>query len=128
MLAFASASGFNSFFTNRFKEFDMTTPPTRRRRRSLLEASKFNAMSLTIIAVAAFQIGSVSAQTTTPAAPAADTARYMEAFDRADKNADGKLSKEEAENLPAIAQRFEQIDSDKDGAISKTEYLEALKP
>ncbi len=106
----------------------MTTPPTRRRR-TLLEASKFNALSMAIIAVAAFQIGSVSAQTpAAPAAPSADTARYMEAFARADKNADGKLSKEEAENLPAIAQRFEQIDADKDGAISKTEYLEALKP
>ncbi len=107
----------------------MTTPPTRRRR-TLLEASKFNAMSIAIIAVAALQIGSVYAQTPAPAAPAApsaDTTRYLEAFDRADKNADGKLSKEEAENLPAIAQRFEQIDADKDGAISKAEYLEALK-
>jgi EF hand len=105
----------------------MTTPPTRRRR-TLLEASKFNAMSMAIIAVAAFQIGPVAAQTPAPAAPSADTARYMEAFARADKNADGKLSKEEAENLPAIAQRFEQIDTDKDGSISKAEYLEALKP
>jgi EF hand len=108
----------------------MTTPPTRRRR-TLLEAGKFNAMSMAIIAVAALQIGAVYAQTPAPAAPAApsaDTARYLEAFDRADKNADGKLSKEEAENLPAIAQRFEQIDTDKDGAISKAEYLEALKP
>jgi EF hand len=112
-------------------ELSMTTPPTRRRR-TLLEASKFNAMSMAIIAVAALQIGSVYAQTPAPgakpAAPTADTARYMEAFERADKNADGKLSKEEAENLPAIAQRFEQIDTDKDGAISKAEYLEALKP
>jgi Ca2+-binding EF-hand superfamily protein len=108
----------------------MTTPPTRRRR-TLLEASKFNAMSLAIIAVAALQISTVYAQTPAPAkpaAPSADTARYMEAFERADKNADGKLSKEEAENLPAIAQRFEQIDTDKDGSISKAEYLEALKP
>lgn len=109
----------------------MTTPPTRRRR-TLLEASKFNAMSMAIIAVTALQIGSVYAQTAPPAAkpvaPTADTARYMEAFERADKNADGKLSKEEAENLPAIAQRFDQIDTDKDGSISKAEYLEALKP
>jgi hypothetical protein len=109
----------------------MTTPPTRRRR-TLLEASKFNAMSMAIIALAAWQIGSAYAQTpppaAKPAAPSADTARYLEAFERADKNADSKLSKEEAENLPAIAQRFEQIDVDKDGSISKAEYLEALKP
>ncbi len=111
----------------------MTTPPTRRR--TLLEASKFNAMSMAIIAVAALQLGTVYAQTPAPGAkpsaggaPSADTARYMEAFERADKNADGKLSKDEADNLPAIAQHFEQIDTDKDGFISKTEYLEALKP
>ena len=110
----------------------MTTPPPARRRRTLLEASKFNAMSLAIIAVAALQTGTVYAQApapgASPATPSADTVRYLEAFERADKNADGKLSKEEAENLPAIAQRFEQIDTDKDGAISKAEYLEALKP
>jgi EF hand len=41
-------------------------------------------------------------------------------------NGDGKLSKDEFENLPAIAQRFQQIDANKDGFISKTEYLDAL--
>ncbi len=106
----------------------MTTPPTRRRR-TLLQASKFNAMSLAIIALATLQIDAAYAQNPPPAAnPSADTVRYLEAFERADKNADGKLTKEEAENLPAIAQRFEQIDTNKDGAISQTEYLEALKP
>ena len=108
----------------------MTTPPTRRRR-TVLAANKFNAMSVAIIAVAALHASSVYAQTPAPSqpgAPSADTARYMEAFARSDKNADGKLSQQEAENLPAIAQRFEQIDTDKDGSISKTEYLEALKP
>lgn len=94
------------------------------RRRSTLDTFKFNAMSLAIIASAALCSPSF-AQTT---APATDTARYMEAFERSDKNGDGKLSKEEAESLPAIAQRFEQIDVDKDGMISKAEYLDALKP
>jgi hypothetical protein len=111
---------------------------TTHRRRTPLETYKFNAMSMAIIAVAALHINTATAQMTAPSSPAPtqspsnsaspDTARYLEAFARADKNNDGKLSKEEAENLPAIAQRFEQIDVDKDGAISKAEYLEALKP
>jgi Ca2+-binding EF-hand superfamily protein len=95
------------------------------RKRYTIDTPKFNAMSIAIISAAAMYMPHAYAQTT---APATDTARYMEAFDRSDKNADGKLSKEEAESLPAIAQRFDQIDVDKDGAISKAEYLDALKP
>jgi Ca2+-binding EF-hand superfamily protein len=97
------------------------------RRRYTIDTQKFNAISIAIISAAAMSIymPRAHAQMT---APSTDTARYMEAFERADKNGDGKLSKEESENLPAIAQRFEQIDADKDGFISKKEYLEALKP
>ncbi len=105
------------------------------RKRQLIDSKKFNAMSVAIISAAALYMPMAYAQMTAPSQPApsapaanADTARYMEAFSRADKNADGKLSKEEAENLPAIAQRFDQIDVDKDGSISQAEYLEALKP
>ncbi len=96
------------------------------RRRYIIDTQKFNAISIAIISAAAMSMymPRAHAQMT---APSTDTARYMEAFERADKNADGKLSKEESENLPAIAQRFEQIDADKDGFISKKEYLEALK-
>ena len=43
------------------------------------------------------------------------------AFDRADTNKDGKLSRTEAENLPSVAQRFEQIDTDRDTFISREE-------
>jgi Ca2+-binding EF-hand superfamily protein len=109
---------------------------TTRRRHNALGTCRFNAMSMAIIAVAALHIHTASAQMTAPSSPAptsssatsADNARYSEAFARADKNNDGKLSKEEAENLPALAQRFEQIDTDKDGFISKAEYMDALKP
>jgi Ca2+-binding EF-hand superfamily protein len=109
---------------------------TSRKHRNTLDTTLFNASSLTIIALASLCMNVARAQTTPgttkPAMTAeganVETVRYLEAFERADKNADGKLSKEEAENLPAIAQRFEQIDADKDGSISKGEYLEALKP
>jgi hypothetical protein len=111
---------------------------TSRRQRNTLDTAKFNARSMAIIAVAALCMHTARSQTPPasarpPMTTAADgagseTARYMEAFVRTDKSADGKLSKDEAENLPAIAQRFEQIDADKDGFISRAEYLEALKP
>ncbi len=105
------------------------------RKRYTIDTSKFNTMSIAIISAAALYLPMAHAQMTAPSQPAPgapaatspDTAKYMEAFARADKNADGKLSKEEAENLPAIAQRFEQIDTDKDGSISQAEYLSALK-
>lgn len=123
----------------------LQTPQTAKRgRRIQLDTSKFNAVSIAIISAAALQFGPVYAQTTyaqmtAPAKPAAPTApagntaaspdntKAMEAFTRADKNKDGKLSKEEAESLPAIAQRFESIDADKDGFISKAEFMDAVK-
>ena len=45
------------------------------------------------------------------------------AFDRADADKDGKLSRTEAENLPAVAQRFEQIDTDRDTFVSRDELM-----
>ena len=125
----------------------LQTPQTAKRsRRIKLDTSKFNAVSIAIISAAALPFGPVHAETTyaqmtapaKPAAPTApapagntaaspDNAKAMEAFTRADKNKDGKLSKEEAESLPAVAQRFESIDLDKDGFISKVEFSDALK-
>jgi Ca2+-binding EF-hand superfamily protein len=58
----------------------------------------------------------VQAQTTAPSAAEA-------AFKRADANADGKLSKEEAARLPAIAAKFAELDADKDGSLSMTEFM-----
>lgn len=43
------------------------------------------------------------------------------AFGRADANKDGKLDRQEAEHLPAVAQRFEQIDANHDSFISLAE-------
>jgi Ca2+-binding EF-hand superfamily protein len=105
---------------------------TSRRLRKPIDSSKFNALSVAIISAATLYMPMSYAQMTAPSQPASaagssDTARYMEAFVRSDKNGDGKLSKEEAESLPAIANRFEQIDTDKDGSISQAEYLTALK-
>jgi hypothetical protein len=47
------------------------------------------------------------------------------AFNRADANKDGKLDRQEAEHLPAVAQRFEQIDANHDTFISLAELTKA---
>ena len=49
------------------------------------------------------------------------------AFTRADTNHDGKLSREEAQAIPALAQRFDEIDANHDGFISREEYDKAMK-
>jgi hypothetical protein len=47
------------------------------------------------------------------------------AFGRADANKDGKLDRTEAEHLPAVAQRFDQIDANHDSFISLAELTKA---
>ena len=47
------------------------------------------------------------------------------AFGRADTNKDGKLDRQEAEHLPAVALRFEQIDTNRDTFISLAELTKA---
>ena len=114
---------------------------TPRRRRIALDGKTFNTFSVAIISAAALQFSPAFAQMTAPAKPeaamaattdaapaaSADTAKALEAFNRADKNKDGKLSKEEADSMPAVAQKFAEFDADKDGFISKAEYLDAIK-
>ena len=65
-----------------------------------------------------------SATTTIP--PNRVTLNDLEAaFNRADTNRDGKLSPQEAEHFPAVAQRFELIDTDHDTFISRSEFSSA---
>lgn len=47
------------------------------------------------------------------------------AFDRADRDRDGRLSRAEAEHFPMVSQRFEQFDTNHDGAISRAEFHSA---
>ena len=54
---------------------------------------------------------------------AADTSAAVKAaFRRADTNNDGKLSREEAAALPAVAEKFTQLDKDSDGGITAMEF------
>ncbi len=111
-----------------------TTTKTNKPKRRVLanfEAASVSLFTVWVLGTSALPI-SAQAQmqappVTAPRSAAADTARMMEAFDRADSNRDGRLTKEESEHLPAVAQRFEQIDADRDGAISKKEFEEAVR-
>ena len=48
--------------------------------------------------------------------------RFDEQFKAADKNGDGSLSKEEAEQgMPMLAKHFDEIDTNKDGLVSVDE-------
>ena len=59
--------------------------------------------------------------------PPSRTSSATTAFDRADANADGKLSPQEAATLPAIGNRFQQLDTDRDGSLSHTEFDKGAK-
>jgi EF hand len=104
--------------------------------------------SRTLIAGAAITLLSTSAvwaQSTAPAmggaaptaptspAPAAAADKPMSAkemsaaFTKADANKDGKLDKMEAEGVPGLAAKFEQVDADGDKFVSKAEFEKAMK-
>jgi len=104
---------------------------------------------LLVAALAAGVVGAVRAQTAppSPASPTSPpsqmapsgtpgstgavpqnrtTSKDVEAaFGRADANKDGKLDRQEAEHLPAVALRFEQIDTNHDSFISLAELTKA---
>ena len=42
-------------------------------------------------------------------------------FKKADKNNDGKLTKDEAKALPNVSKHFDEIDADKDGTVDRDE-------
>ncbi len=65
----------------------------------------------------------VSAQGQAPAQLDARFRLAMEAaFERADLNHDGRLSRQEAEHFPAIAARFDALDQDRDSQLSLAEF------
>jgi hypothetical protein len=47
------------------------------------------------------------------------------AFNRADADRDGRLSRKEAEHFPMLSQRFDAIDSNRDSFISREEFNQA---
>ncbi|CAB5680374.1 EF hand [Delftia tsuruhatensis] len=117
------------------KEFDSMTSQLRK-------VSGFEIRSVMLFAALSFGGAAAMAQDLGPssgpatgvqAAPAPSTAPaqgndVQAAFDRADTNKDGKLSKKEAEALPAVSSNFAQIDTDKNGSLSREEFSKAVQP
>jgi hypothetical protein len=63
--------------------------------------------------------------TTAPApVPAAQwtTEKIRQAFDLADSDSDGQLSRAEAQRLTILPRSFEDLDQNKDGMLSRSEY------
>ena len=89
--------------------------------------ANFEAHSLKVIAACVLVGAATVHAQTTPAMPAPANEDATAAFVRADANKDGKLSKAEAQAIPAVSQRFEQIDTDADGTITRAEYDKATK-
>jgi len=82
--------------------------------------------SLVAAVLASFALGAV-AQSKAPAESAAKEKTAIEgAFVRADGNSDGKLSKEEAAKLPAVAAKFEELDKNKDGFLTSDEFAKGF--
>lgn len=94
--------------------------------------SAFDARSVTLFAALLVGSAAASAQSTaqpmaTPPAAAASAAASGDAFKRADANGDQRLSREEAKQLPVVAQNFERLDTDKDGSVSLAEFEKGVK-
>ena len=67
-----------------------------------------------------------SAQGAASGATAKATAKDLDAaFAKADTNKDGKLDKTEAQMMPLVAERFEQLDANGDGFLSREEFGKA---
>ena len=41
-----------------------------------------------------------------------------------DTNGDGKISREEAQTMPRLAQEFDRLDTNKDGFLSRDEFMQ----
>ena len=93
--------------------------------------STFTRPTLAAMLMAGFAFGAIAQTSPQAAQPETgakdkDKAVAEASFGRADANGDGKVSKEEAAKLPAIAARFDELDKNKDGVLSPEEFAAGL--
>ena len=128
----------------------MTTKAAKKNRSRLQQDFIPNFEMRSVLVIATFAVSAAYAQTSTkPAAPGQNnpvamttTADRSEntamanqvktgsnnldaAFNRADTDRDGRLSRKEAEHFPMLSQRFESIDMNRDSFISREEFNQA---
>lgn len=90
--------------------------------------ANFEARSVMLIAGWTLGAASAAMAQNMPARPAAPSDADISAtFKQADKNGDGKLSREEAAALPAVADNHDKVDANADGSISADEFARAMK-
>ena len=125
----------------------MTTKAAKKRRSRLQQdfIPNFEMRSILLIATFAVSAASACAQIKPPPLSAqnnpaamtaaaegsnqmsarADSKSADAAFNRADANRDGRLTRAEAEHFPVLSQRFEVIDLNRDTFISRDEFNQA---
>ena len=87
----------------------------------MIDRTTLTRSSLVAAVIAGFALAAAG-QSTTAEPMAKDKVAIEAAFAKADANADGKLSKEEAAALPVISAKFAELDKNKDGFLSLAEF------
>ena len=85
----------------------------------MIDPTRLSRSFVAAAALAGFAF-SVGAQMKEPMAK--DKVAMEAAFTKADANADGKLSKEEAAMVPAVGAKFAELDKNKDGFLTLAEF------
>jgi Ca2+-binding EF-hand superfamily protein len=92
--------------------------------RRTMQAQARHIIDLTLASLAL--AGAAAAPTVGRSQTAPADAALRASFARADTNGDGRLSKEEAKRLPALAARFDELDTDRDGLLSYAEFAAGM--
>jgi EF hand len=124
----------------------MTTKAAKKNRSRLQQDFIPNFEMRSVLVIATFAVSAAYAQTNTrPATPGQNNPMAMTAaagtdntamanqvktstttldaaFNRADTDRDGRLSRKEAEHFPMLSQRFDAIDMNRDSFISREEF------
>lgn len=121
------------------KRKNIAKPPTTAAQRATVYLTNFEVSSVALLATlvlggaATLHLRARADETTSPKATpyvqvtGISSRSGSTAFQRADTNRDGKLSREEAERLPAVAETFQEYDRNKDGFLAPEEFEQAIR-
>ena len=107
-----------------------TTPFPRRSQHVIVSAAAFTILATTSALWA--QSGTLTAPNTGASAHSQPTKplsveELVAAFTKANVNKDGKLSRQEADNVLGLAAKFDQIDANADKFVSKVEFENSIR-